>query len=353
MKKRIKIIFVVLAIASMGPECFKAISSYVNATRFKGLVSKISETASQKNIDLSSIDFDKIALSSYSSSDHFSAKDELSKRIEEKICYHGWYLDSQDSIICGEHSIDYHGNIQGKYLLNGEDESDRYWRSETYTDWKNLSLNEDGTRKREYVPKDQDYLEQVKFTVQSAIDETLTEEEKTQFTDINISITSDPDFDQFIPDDYRFYTNSQKVYKKGFKKRILLLIFYIFILAAFLINTTGKKYIAKWIASVAALIMLFVVTKNVSKMVTIIAVSIFLLYFVLRILTLNHFSRTFFFSTLGIILGVEFNQIYSKGYSGNYTSELWYTVVSIIFMCLMLALDYKTLLDEYIDRRKE
>ncbi len=353
MKKRIKMIFMVLAIASMGGVCYKGISAYVNMTRFKDLISKISDTALEKNIDLNSSDYDKISLSSYPASDFFSAKDELSKRIEENIWYNGWYLDSQDSIICGEHSIDYHGNIQGKYFLNGEDESDRYWSPEIYTNWKELSLNEDGTRKREYVPKDPDYLEQVRLTVQAAINETLTKEEKNHFTDINISITSDPDFDKFISEDYRFYTNSHKVYKNGLKKYIRLLIFYIVILAAFLLDTIGKKYIAKWIVSISAFVILFVITKDVFKMLTVIAVSIFLVYFVLRILTLNHFSRTFFFSTLGIILGLAFNKFFSTGYAGtHFNLELWFIILSNIFMCLMLALDNKTLLDEYIDRRK-
>ena len=203
------------------------------------------------------------------------------------------------------------------------------------------------------MPKDSDYLDQVRLTVQTAIDETLTEEEKAQYTDINIRITSDPDFDQFIPDDYRLYTSSQKMYERGAKRYTLLLIFYIFVLLAFLLNSTGKQYIAKWIVSIAALVMLFVITKDFFKTLTVIAVSVFLLYFVLRILTLNHFSRTFFFSSLGIILGLAFNEVFSNGYTcGNYNTELWFIIVSNIFMCLMLALDHKALLDEYIERRK-
>ncbi len=352
MKKKIKIIFVVLAIASMGGVCYKGISSYINMARLKGLVTKISETALEKNIDLDSNAYERTYLYSYQTSDYFSAKDELSKRIEKTVLNHGWVLDSQDSITCGENSIDYHGNIQGNYLLDGEDEADRYWRPVKYTAWEDLSLNEDGSRKREYVPKEQDYLDQVRLTVQTAIDETLTEEEKAQFTDINICITSDPDFDQFIQDDYRLYTSSQKMYERGAKRYTLLLIFYIFVLVAFLLNSTGKKYIAKWIVSIAALVMLFAITKDFFKTLTVIAVSVFLLYFVLRILTLNHFSRTFFFSSLGIILGLAFNEVFSKGYTcGNYNTDLWFIIVSNIFMCLMLALDHKALLDEYIERR--
>ena len=363
MKKRIKMIFVGLAIASIIGVCFRGMYSYVNMARFKGIANKISETALEKNISLSSSSSDYDAISAYSShlsSDYFSAKDTLSKRIEKNLVNKGWALDSSDSIICGEHSIDYHGNVQGIYLLEGEEDNYRYWYEENYN-WKELAFNEDGSRKREYVPQEQDYLEQVRLTVQSAIDETLTEEERNQFTDINITITSDLDFDKFIPTDYRFYTNAQKFYRNGVKRMIKVLIFYVMILAAFLINMTGKRYIAKWIFSVAAFVPMFFISKSSYSILTAIACYIVLVYFVLRILTLNHFSRTFFFAILGIILGLLFNQIFAKGYLDSYRIDfssilfdktLWYITVSNIFMCLMLAINNKVLLDEYIERRK-
>ena len=363
MKKKIKIIFVVLAIASMGGVCIKGIASYVNAARFRSLLGTIRQTAKDKNIDLSTYSYEMLSRYVYPEYDNYSAKDTLSKRIQENVWYGGWTLDTQDSIICGEHSIDYHGNILGEYLLDGEKtgKHDYLWYTDRYSAFKELILNEDGTRKREYEPKDSEYLEQVKLTVQTAIEKTLTPEEKAQYTDINISITSDPDFDYFIPIDYKFYDNSREYFRNEANKYTLLFGFYIVILAAFLISTIGKKYIAKWIVTCAAFVLMIVLCQGVCKMLTAMAVYIVLVYFVLRILTLNHFSRTFFFCTLGIILGLLFNQAFSDCYlfscriewvTALIDSKTWFVDISNVFMCLMLALDNKLLLDEYIERRK-
>lgn len=360
MKKRIKMIFCVLAIACIGSVCVKGIASYVNAARFKSLISKITQTAVDKKISLSMTSCEGLALNSSPKYDKYAAKDTLSKRIEENVWYGGWTLDTQDSIICGEHSIDYHGNVQGEYKLEGE-EKDYLWNTDRYTAFKELSINEDGSRRRDYEPKDSEYLEQVKLTVQAAIEKTLTREEKAQYTDINISITSNPDFDYFIPKDYKFYVNSREYFKNEAKKYTLLFILYIVILTGFFMNTMGKQYIVKWIITVAAFILMIVLAKGSLRLFLVMGLYIVLVYVILRILTLNHFSRTFFFAVLGIILGLLLNKVYSNCHLYSFyidfgtvliDAKTWFIGAANIFMGLLFSLDNKILLDEYIERRK-
>ena len=259
----------------------------------------------------------------------------------------GWTLDSQDSIICDEHSIKYQGNVQGQYLLDGNEVWHQEYYSYYYRDYesyKKLLLNEDGSRQREYIPKSQEYLDQVKMTVQRAINDTLSEEEKEQYTDISIEITSEPDFEQFLKTDYSYYTASKEHYNDEAKKYAFLLLLYALVMVSFLIKLEDKQYIAKWIITIIGFGVMMFLCKEQLQMLTAIGCAIVLVYLDLRILTKNHFSRELFFTVSGIILGMIFNRFFM-------TSHFCFAAVCNVIMCVIFALNNQALFDQHAEKQ--
>lgn len=358
MKKGVKGILCSLALLSIIAAGIVGFGFADNAIQYGKLVKKINQVAEDKKIDLDDNDYHIRFLSQ---NDYFIAKDELSKRIQSALSVKGWILDSKDSIDCRENSIIYKGNIEGDYHLceNGLTLNAEYWSpyKNIYPYYKKLSFNQDGSQKRDYIPKTKDYLEQVKLTVEEAIKEVLTEEEKVKYTDINITIVSEPDFDKFIPSDYRLYSNAKEYFQKKTVRYFFLLIMYLLVLIAFMLETKGKLYIVKWVLSALSFIMLVFLARRQIVILFSIGISVIVIYYSLKILTNNHFSRTLLFVFLGIILGELFTALFVGLEINKLTLDfiihsperlsLW---ISNLIICLMLVLDNKVLIEQHIER---
>lgn len=378
MKKNAKkILGGVAAIICAGMGVITGISVY-NSVKFSSLSKKMENLAAEKFISLEE-GFD------YHSGDFkndFTAKDEISERIQDELSYKGWKLESKDSIECEAPKIIYKGNVEGTYTLNGEnDEQYSYYRNEKYSLPK---TNEDGTRKREYTPKTAEELEQVKLTVENAINkvlegkvspvrfrksgrfsknenENLSENKKSEYTDIQVSITSEPDFDKFIPRDYRFYRDGFGENRFEALFYAMILCFYIICMISFFLSSkTKKSYRTKRIFAVFALAGLLIFAKFDFKVASGLFLAflalVVLLHWSLKILTRNNFSRRTYFAILGAVTAVTFEFFGFHAFSGYYYMRMFenqanfailaFIFVSTIITFIMLAQSWRVILDE-------
>lgn len=351
--------------------------SVYNSVKFNTLSKKMENLAAEKFISLQGEGDD---LRSRNFKNDFVARDELSERIRDELSFKGWKLESKDSIECDAPKIIYKGNVEGTYTLNGENAEQYCYRSEKYS---LPETNNDGSRKREYTPKTAEELEQVRLTVVNAINnvlegkvspvrfrksgrftknenENLDKNKESEYTDIQVTITSEPDFDKFIPQDYRFYKNGFDENRSNALFYTLILCFYIIcFLSYFLSYKTKKSFMVKRIFAIVALAGICVFVKfDFNKIFPIFLqflVIVIILDWALKILTKNNFSRRTFFNFLGTItaflwLYVPFahNGYFFSRFNENQTDFIVVVFIflsSVITFC-MLAQSWRVILDE-------
>ncbi|MBR4599759.1 MAG: hypothetical protein IKO39_06905 [Treponema sp.] len=371
-----KILLSVAAIICAGMGVITGLSVY-NSVKFNTLSKKMENLAAEKFISLQGEGDD---LRSRNFKNDFVARDELSERIRDELSFKGWKLESKDSIECDAPKIIYKGNVEGTYTLNGENAEQYCYRSEKYS---LPETNNDGSRKREYTPKTAEELEQVRLTVVNAINnvlegkvspvrfrksgrftknenENLDKNKESEYTDIQVTITSEPDFDKFIPQDYRFYKNGFDENRSNALFYTLILCFYIIcFLSYFLSYKTKKSFMVKRIFAIVALAGICVFVKfDFNKIFPIFLqflVIVIILDWALKILTKNNFSRRTFFNFLGTItaflwLYVPFahNGYFFSRFNENQTDFIVVVFIflsSVITFC-MLAQSWRVILDE-------
>ena len=372
-----KILGGLAAIICAGMGVITGLSVY-NSVKFNTLSKKMENLAAEKFISLQGEGDD---LRSRDYKNDFVAKDELSERIRDELFFNGWKLESKDSIECEAPKIIYKGNVEGTYTLNGENAEQYCYRSEKYS---LPEINEDGTRKREYTPKTAEELEQVRLTVVNAINnalerkyspvsirragkysktknENLDKSKEPEYTEIQVTITSEPDFDKFIPQDYRFYKNGFDENRSNALFYTLILCFYIICFVSYFLSyKTKKSFRAKRIFAVFALAGLLIFAKFdfivASGLFLAFLPLVVLLHWSLKILTRNHFSRRAYFAILGAVTAITFEFFGFHAYSGYYFMRMFedqanfavlaFIFVSTIITFIMLAQSWRVILDE-------
>lgn len=354
--KKSKIVFGTLISIATTFLVFIEFVSLKNFVKFDLLAKKVEMLAAkndvllEKNYDLSLFDINQ---------ESFSAKDNLSQKIQQSLFSRSFYLDRNASIQCSENSIIYKGNIEGDYFLNGKKESDFYFSDSDYDfdkEWvisKKLNLNSDGTRKRDYIPKDEKDIEKMQVIVKDSIDDVLREENLNSiYKDIQIEITSKPHFEKFISDDYDFYVSEKGRFKDSLTKFSLWLAFYTVSLLAFFCGISKRAYILKIIFSTLACAIAIVLGKTNLLIPILICIMIVFNYYALKIVTKNNFSREFYFSTLGFALAIFLNLMDMTSYFDINVLRICLYVFNF-FVCIALSLTWQIILDTRISIKKE
>ena len=351
-----KILGFAAALICAGMGVITGLSVY-DSVKFSTLSKKIENLAAEKNISLE----EKNCLHSRYQGNDFISKDVLSENIRSELFNKRWILDSRDSIECNAPVIICKGNVEGTYTLNGVEEREACYSWYSNEKYSHLKINENGTREREYTPKTGEELEQVRLTVLDVIDSVLEKKNlKAEYTDIQVTIASEPDFDKFILADYRFYKNGCDVNKNNALYYSLILCFYIVCMISYFIsNETKKSLAAKKFLAVVALAGLCVFVKfdfnKVFPLFLQFLAIVVLLHWALKILTRNNFSRRAFFNFLGTITAFlwlfvpfarngYFFRWFNEGQT-NITVMIFLLVSSVITFC-MLAQSWRVILDE-------
>ena len=367
MKKITKIVLGVTASAcTVFMVCLEGIT-LAKYLKYDGLSKKMEGLASEKNISLE----EKNYFSPFYEDSTFTADNDLAKRIQKELLGYGWKLEKSDSIEVGEHSILYKGNVEGSYTLDGKT-VDSYCLASDYSTLSKdkLILNEDGTRVRDYTPKTPQELEQVRLTVLEAIDNVLKgktapyggwnntlhaeDNAKSRYTDIQIVITSEPDFDQFIPCDYRFYKSVTKKEEGNLVNYALLVVMYILTLAVFC-NTGSERNIKVTVALETAALVTVMIYCTFNMLVPIVVLATAMLcHYGLSALTKNRYPRFLMFIITGLMTGVFVNSVRCRTplqralvLGENCLSDVsgYVLMLSNIFMCIVLSLAWQVIID--------